>query len=164
MQADLYTNFAKSKIPFKSLFMILSISGLAIGIFGGPKNRNSILINYRSSSQSIEIKNTSMTLSTKKDVFDSPMSSIPSSTKVEETKFTLTKTELSDLIQFIQSSEFFQLDTEYGAPKEERSYPTTISIKLDNNSKEVVYRSNPSYEAAPDSFSKVEIYLLNLRK
>lgn len=123
-----------------------------------------IHIEYKSPNKSLEIKDTSLVVSEKKDVFDNPVSSVPSSSKVEERNYTLSKKEVYDLVKFIQDNQFFELNNAYGAPEAERSYPTKILVKMHGKEKEVVYRSNPSFESAPDTFSKIESYLLKLRK
>ena len=148
------------------LFMIMTI------VFAGSSNAQvapklkvkQIHLQYKSPNKSIEIKDTSLVITEKKDVFENPVSSIPTSSSSEEKNYTLTKKEVYDLIKFIQDNKFFDLNPTYGAPEGERSYPTTLSIKMHGKDKEVVYRSNPSFESSPEAFRKVEGYLLKLRK
>lgn len=148
------------------VFMIMAI------VFAGNSNAQvapklkvkQIHLQYKSPNKSIEIKDTSLIVTEKKDVFENPVSSIPTSSTSEDKNYTLTKKEVYDLIKFIEDIKFFDLNPTYGAPEGERSYPTTLSIKMHGKDKEVVYRSNPSFESSPEAFRKVEGYLLKLRK
>ncbi len=123
-----------------------------------------IHLQYKSPNKSIEIKDTSLVITEKKDVFENPVSSIPSSSTFEDKNYTLTKKEVYDLIKYIQDNKFFDLNASYGASEGERSYPSTILVKMHGNEKEVVYRSNPLFESSPEAFRKVEGYILKLRK
>ena len=126
------------------LSLLTFIIAMSVEAQVAPKLKvRQIHIEYKSPNKSLEIKDTSLVVSEKKDVFDNPVSSVPSSSKVEERNYTLSKKEVYDL---------------------ERSYPTKILVKMHGKEKEVVYRSNPSFESAPDTFSKIESYLLKLRK
>ena len=50
-----------------------------------------IHLEYKSSNKTLEIKDTNLTITEKKDVFDNPVSSIPSSSSFEDKNYTLTK-------------------------------------------------------------------------
>ena len=123
-----------------------------------------IHLEYKSPNKSVEIKDTVLIVTEKKDVFDNPVSSIPSRSTFEDKNYTLTKKEVYDLIKFIQDNKFYELNSSYGAPEGERSYPTTITIQMHGRDKSVVYRNNPSFESAPEAFRKTEGYLLKLRE
>ena len=147
------------------LSLLTFIIAMSVEAQVAPKLKvRQIHIEYKSPNKSLEIKDTSLVVSEKKDVFDNPVSSVPSSSKVEERNYTHSKKEVYDLVKFIQDNQFFELNNSYGAPEAERSYPTKILVKMHGKEKEVVYRSNPSFESAPDTFSKIESYLLKLRK
>ena len=143
-----------------SLFLSMSLLSQV-----APKLKvKQIHLEYKSPNKSIEIKDTNLTITQKKDVFDNPVSSIPSSSTFEDRNYTLTKKEVYNLIKFIEETQFFHLKDSYGAPVGERSYPTTIRIIMLGSEKEVVYRSNPSFESSPEAFRKLENYLVQLRK
>jgi hypothetical protein len=148
--------------------ILLCLYGLILASFSlgaaPKKSKTSLFILYKSQTTSLELKDSSLIVTRKTDVYDNPVSSIPSSTQKEETKYTLSRQEISELSQFIKSSGFFDLEKESGAPSEERHYPTSIFIKLNSRSNEVIHRSNPSFESAPETFSQIEKYLLELRK
>lgn len=162
------TNFINQGVVMKSwiIFLVLSLFiAMTLSSQVAPKLKvKQIHLEYKSPNKTLEIKDTNLTITEKKDVFDNPVSSIPSSSSFEDKNYTLTKKEVYNLIKFIEDNQFFALNSSYGAPIGERSYPTTISIKMHGNEKEVVYRSNPSFESAPESFRKLEAYLLQLRK
>lgn len=149
----------------------LFVSIVAIIIGGGlfaqvaPKTKvKQIHLEYKSTNKSVEVNDTSLIITEKKDVFDNPVSSIPSSSTFEDKNYTLTKKEVYDLIKFIQDNKFFDLNSSYGAPDTERYYPTSILIRMHGKEKEVIYRSNPSFESSPEAFNKIEKYILTLRR
>jgi hypothetical protein len=145
--------------------LLILVFTIALNSQVAPKLKvKQIQLEYKTSNKSIQVRDTSLIITEKKDVFDNPASSIPSSSKFEDKNYTLTKKEVYDLIKFIQDNKFFDLNDSYGAPEAERNYPTQIFIKMLGNEKEVVYRSNPSFESAPEAFNKIETYLLKLRK
>ncbi|MBL0264820.1 MAG: hypothetical protein IPQ05_13315 [Leptospiraceae bacterium] len=152
------------KSVFRFIIAVVAIAG-NLDAQVAPKSKvKQILLEYKSPNKTIEIKDTYFTVSDKKDSFSNPVSSIPSSSTYEDKNYTLTKKEVYDLIKFIEDNNFFDLDPAYGAPEGERNYPTTLFIKMHGKEKEVIYRSNPSYESAPEIFRRIEEYILKLRK
>ena len=148
-----------------SSILLVFVFAVSVDAQVAPKQKvRQIHLEYTSSNKSIEIKDTSFSLTGIHNTYDNPVSSIPSSSRSEERSYSLSKKEVYDLIKFIQDSKFFELENTYGAPETERSYNTRILIRMHGKEKEVVYRSNTSFESAPESFSKIETYLLKLRK
>ncbi|MEH2012132.1 hypothetical protein [Nostoc sp.] len=69
------------------------------------------------------------------------------------------QTPVNHLEQFkklIQSSGFMNLAAEYGAATNQRYYPYSISVCIDNKEKKVFLRSNPSDGKSPEAFRVVE--------
>ncbi len=152
------------KFLFRFIIAVFAIAG-NLDAQVAPKSKvKQIFLEYKSPNKTIEIKDTYFTVSDKKDSFSNPVSSIPSSSTYEDKNYTLTKKEVYDLIKFIEDNNFFDLDPAYGAPVGERNDPTALFIKMHGKEKEVIYRSNPSYESAPEIFRKIEEYILKLRK
>lgn len=145
---------------FLSFSILLSLSAQV-----APKQKmKQIFLEYKSTTKTIKINDTLLTITERKDTFDNPVSSIPSKSTLEDRDYTLSKKEIYDLTKFIQDNKFFDLEDSYGAPEKERNYPTSILIQMHKKEKTVVYRSNPSFSDAPDSFKKIESYILKLRK
>lgn len=144
-----------------SLLLLLIVGELFAQV--APKVKQ-IHLEYKSPSRSITIKDTSFVITNRKEVYDNPVSSIPSSSTFEDKSYSLTRKEVYNLIKFLQDQNFFELENAYGAPEAERHYPTKIFIKMLGKEKEVIYRSNPSFGSAPDSFQKIERYLNEIRK
>ncbi|MEM8906306.1 MAG: hypothetical protein AAGD05_00555 [Bacteroidota bacterium] len=65
-------------------------------------------------------------------------------------------------LQEVLSNGFMELDKGYGAPTNERHYPYFINVRFQGKSKEVIFRSNPSFDPAPAAFQAVEKALLDL--
>lgn len=57
---------------------------------------------------------------------------------------------------------FWDLEEQYGAPEQQRYYPYVISAEMIGKSKTVTYRSNPSFDLAPQAFSTLEAFLKDL--
>ncbi|HMW06581.1 MAG TPA: hypothetical protein PK079_12315 [Leptospiraceae bacterium] len=153
-------------MKFSMIFLVVHflLIGSILGQVAPKQKRKQILLEYKSPTKTIRILDTSFVLTEKKDVYDNPVSSIPSKSTFKEKDYTLTKKEVYDLIKFIEDNEFFQLKDAYGAPEAERNYPTSIAVQMHKKEKVVVYRSNPSFESSPEAFKKVEAYILKLRK
>jgi hypothetical protein len=95
--------------------------------------------------------------------YDNPISAVPSRQyTVELTNTDLTEEQLADLKQFIQTSGFETLAEAYGAPEGYRYYPYRLTIEFGDLRKDVLYRSNPSYEEPPATFRAIERYLFEL--
>ena len=76
----------------------------------------------------------------------------------------LTVLQLDQLKKLIQSSGFMNLAAEYGTATNQRYYPYSISVCIDNKEKKVFLRSNPSNGKIPEAFRVVEDYLRQLIK
>lgn len=151
------------KIKPTGIIAIVICAGLTVQ--AAPKlQEKQIYLEYRSPNISLEVKDTLLTVTEKKDSFTNPASSIPSSSKLVVKKYTLTGNEVRDLVKFIRDNNFFYLKNSYGAPEKERNYLSSIFIELSGRSKKVVFRSNPSFEEKPEAFSKIEAYILGLVK
>ena len=85
------------------LSLLTFIIAMSVEAQVAPKLKvRQIHIEYKSPNKSLEIKDTSLVVSEKKDVFDNPVSSVPSSSKVEERNYTLSKKEVYDLVKFLR--------------------------------------------------------------
>jgi hypothetical protein len=94
--------------------------------------------------------------------YDNPVSAVPSRQyEVELTAAELTDRQLEGLQQLIQASGFETLADTYGAPEGSRFYPYRLTIEWGDTRKEVLYRSNPSYEGPPAAFREIERYLFD---
>lgn len=83
--------------------------------------------------------------------FDNPVSAIPTrSHTLELLNAQFTRAEYEELVSFIRDSGFESLAPAYGAPK--RHFPYVLRIGFGDERKVVTYRSNPSYEGAPEAF------------
>jgi hypothetical protein len=95
--------------------------------------------------------------------YDNPVSGNPSRSNASVlTDTDLTEPQWKNLEEFINSSNFEQLDDTYGAPESSRYYPYNLTIGWGTEKKEVRYRSNPSYGAVPLAFKNIEKYLFTL--
>jgi hypothetical protein len=95
--------------------------------------------------------------------FDSPMTVVPSSSQTEElVDADLTQAEYDELVRFIHESGFESLAPAYGAPVDRRHYPYVLTVGFGDERKVVTYRSNPSYDEAPERFKRVKEYVLQL--
>lgn len=97
--------------------------------------------------------------------FDSPVSSVPTrarTTVLVDTE--LTPTEHAELIGLVRRSGFESLHPAYGAPVDKRHYAYVLTIGFGGDRKVVTYRSNPSYEQAPEAFRDIESHLLRLSR
>lgn len=95
--------------------------------------------------------------------YDDPISAVPSRQyNVVLTDIDLTEEQLADLKQFIHTSGFETLAETYGAPEGYRYYPYRLTIEFGDRRKDVLYRSNPSYEEPPATFQTIERYLFEL--
>ena len=80
------------------------------------------------------------------------------------TDMLLSPKKLQILKKAIITSGFMGLEDAYGAAKDQRNYPTSIKVQFQGKTKEVVFRSNPSFNRSPVSFKKVENALMRLHK
>ncbi|MCP4437983.1 MAG: hypothetical protein GY810_03485 [Aureispira sp.] len=77
----------------------------------------------------------------------------------------LSEEQLKDLAQKVKDSGFLDLEKEvYGADENQRYYPYSIKVEMDCKTKEVLHRSNPEYEGAPEQFKIVEKAMFELTK
>ncbi|MCS6823088.1 MAG: hypothetical protein NZ529_02245 [Cytophagaceae bacterium] len=146
-----YFRFIRSIIPL--LFYLLNLPA-----FSQTKPNNQIIyLEHSSSNLSVIIHQNNLEATEYKDSYDNPVSSIPSGRKEVKKKYTLTKEELNDLITLIKKNGFMSLPkSEYGANIKDRFYSYTLYVKAEGKEKKVLYRSNPSAEAAPKAFLEIE--------
>jgi hypothetical protein len=124
-----------------------------------------LIIRYDSWSDEITVEANRLKHVATEYEFDNPVSGIPSGSEaVVRTDSDLTDVQWEDLRRFIRTSGFDALGDAYGAPERVRYYPYTLTITFGEDSKKVIYRSNPSYERAPEAFRSVEKYLFDLSK
>jgi hypothetical protein len=144
----------------KTLFAIVLLSfcaGQQISAQSKTKSISALCVEYHSSQKTILIENNMITVIEAKEEYDNPVSSMPSKRTEVTKKATLPKVKLDSLNMLIRKSGFMNLPkNEYGISANERFYPYTIKVVSGKISKKVLYRSNPSGESAPKSFSDIE--------
>lgn len=89
--------------------------------------------------------------------YDNPVSGTPSGQTVHTVaEGTLTEEQMTALATFINDAGFLLLDSEYGAPENQRYYPYRLSVMLpDGFEKDVIFRSNPEFGDEPEEFKAV---------
>ncbi|MEW5803572.1 MAG: dockerin type I domain-containing protein [bacterium] len=82
---------------------------------------------------------------------------------LETVRTTLSSDEINEVISLIRQTGFMDLEGTYGgAGQGGRYYPYTLSVKLDEREKEVVYQSFPDASPRPVAFVKVENKIIEL--
>lgn len=123
-----------------------------------------ILIKYQSSFEEVKIQGTKGEyVRVEYDYGDVP-SGTPNSVIRHSQTFSLSQEEVKDLLAKLDQVGFWELDSMYGAPADQRYYPYRISIQLGKEFKEVIYRSNPSYDGLPQAFREAEKLIIQLAK
>ena len=122
------------------------------------------VVKYSAPTVSITVKNLSLIWSERIESYKNPISATPSqvTTRIKNKK--LTNYQLEQFKKLIQSSGFMNLAAEYGAATNQRYYPYSILVCIDNKEKKVFLRSNPSDGKSPEAFRVVEDYLRQLIK
>ena len=141
------------------IFSVLFIFCLSQQISAQTKAKTStaFYVEYHSSQKNIVIENNTIVVTEAKEEYDNPVSSMPSKRTEVTKKAMLPKVKLDSLKMLINKSEFMNLSkNEYGIGANERFYPYTIKIVSGEILRNVLYRSNPSGEAAPKAFSDIE--------
>jgi hypothetical protein len=121
-----------------------------------------VRVRYSSAFEDIEIAADILTYTKTTYEYDNPVSATPSGSSSTSFHKALSRSEVRKLSSFIMESGFMELGPAYGAPEEQRYYPYEIHVKLGEITKVVMFRSNPSYEEAPEAFRKVDEYLHQL--
>ena len=142
-------------------FLIISLLyiGLLMQTFAQTKTKNTpgLYVEYHSSQKNILIENNMIIVTEAKEEYDNPVSSMPSKRTEVTKKAKLPKSKLDSLNMLIKKSGFINLPkNEYGINANERFYPYIIKVISGKITKKVLYRSNPSGEAAPKAFSDIE--------
>jgi hypothetical protein len=75
----------------------------------------------------------------------------------------LTDSTVNVLMDLLHEQNFWELEEQYGAPEGLRYYPYVISAEMPGQFKQVTYRSNPSYDLAPEAFAVIEAFLKELK-
>lgn len=120
---------------------------------------------YDSSDDDIEIASRHIKHVQTQFEFANPVSAVPTGSRaVELVNSDLTLAEHEELVSFIRDCGFDSLAPAYGAPVDRRHYAYVLTIGFGNERKMVSYRSNPSYETAPEEFRRVEEYVLELSR
>lgn len=135
---------------------------LVAGCSGASRQVNRLQLSYNSSTLRINIEDSKILVTRIEQEFANPVSPIPSATRAIRTQGELSQAQLDGLRKRIETSGFWKLKDAYGAPDGQRFYPYRIDLNLDGQSKQVLYRSNPSYESAPSAFTEVESLLREL--
>ena len=122
------------------------------------------VVKYSAPTVSITVKKLSLIWSERIESYKNPISATPSqvTTRIKNKK--LTNYQLEQFKKLIQSSGFMNLAAEYGAATNQRYYPYSILVCIDNKEKKVFLRSNPSDGKSPEAFRVVEDYLRQLIK
>jgi hypothetical protein len=138
------------------VIFLLSPPSLAEEVAAGPAATEHILI-YNAPFQRLILSSDLRLLHIEERAeYDTPVSSTPSRTSTVETVCQLAPEDATALLRFIQESGFYDLKDAYGAEATARSYPHSIFVRDGVQEKEVVYRSRPDTEAAPEAFLQVE--------
>jgi len=123
---------------------------------------NDIFVEYQSPTQHLIITDDSCKIDITSYEYDNMTSDVPSGSSVSTHNFVFDKEMLNKLMEVFETSGFFDLKLEYGAPETERYYPYSINFQSSTKKHSVLFRSNPSFESAPEGFSKVEKYILDI--
>lgn len=97
--------------------------------------------------------------------YANPTSSIPSDVNSRETDGYISPKQLRKLRQALEKYHFFDLKPSYGVPEDSthlRFYPYSLWVKTNNKEHKVTFRSNPSYNRAPDDFKALMQYIEKL--
>jgi hypothetical protein len=128
------------------------------------KQAENFVVKYSAPTVSIKVQKLELIWNQRIESYKNPISATPSQVTTQIKNKKLTNYQLDKLKNLIQSSGFMNLAAEYGVATDERYYPYSISVCLDNKEKKVFYRSNPSYGKSPEAFRVIEDYLQQLIK
>ena len=123
-------------------------------------------LSYQSPSEHISIQDGRISYRKTEYFYSRPQLATPDSSvkHLILDKQAITYTQLDQLKKQLEESGFFELQSVYGAPQDERSYGYAIEVYTGEQSQTVLFRSNPSYEEAPTSFHTAENLILNFAK
>ncbi|MCE9597813.1 MAG: hypothetical protein K8S54_07585 [Spirochaetia bacterium] len=141
---------------------LASLTGACISQKPEAMQANRLSLTYNSSTLRINIEGSALLVTRIEQEFANPVSAIPSGTKATTMQGLLTPEQLGRLTRTIQNNGFMKLSAAYGAPEGQRFYPYRIEACINGETKQVLYRSNPAYESAPNAFSEVEKLLIDL--
>ncbi|MBX7058611.1 MAG: hypothetical protein K1X75_11145 [Leptospirales bacterium] len=119
-------------------------------------------VRYSSSTQTIEIVEDQIRHTLRHEAFDNPASPVPASVQLQTRRATLNAAQRQALVATIRDSGFLDLGPSYGAAEGERYYPYRLEVNLDGRANNVLFRSNPAFERAPQAFSRIEAALTEL--
>jgi hypothetical protein len=75
----------------------------------------------------------------------------------------LKSTDIGELAEIIETSEFLKLKGNYGGASDvQRFYPCHLKVKLNDKESDVIYQSFPKAKPMPEAFKKVQAKLLSL--
>lgn len=162
----------------KKLILILGVLGVTIypqypvkweQILKDDNIKNyKILIEYYNFQTRILITNAAIQIERKEYIYDNPVSATPSRIINYQEQREISVQKLKELLKVFKDNKFFLLKSEYGAPEDQRFYPTYIKLEIIDGSnkfsKEVIFRSNPMYSGPPYEFLKIEKEILNMIK
>lgn len=118
---------------------------------------------FKSPNESLEIKNKKISYSVTSYKYASTISATPisSETKTIYSNHLISANILQQLKRIIRSSNFYQLPSECGAPKNKRSYSESLEIDFKGKAHKVTYRSNPEYPS-PSGYDKLKAEIFNV--
>jgi hypothetical protein len=143
----------------KIFLLLFLVSGLSLQLSAQAKTKSasSLYVEYHSSQKNITIENNTIVVTEVKEEYNNPVSAMPGKRTEVTKKAVLPKVKLDSLNMLIKKSGFMTLPkNEYGINANERFYPYTIKVISGKVLKKVLYRSNPSGEAAPKAFNDIE--------
>ncbi len=126
-----------------------------------------ISVNYDSPWLDITIADKKLTkVKTTHYFAETNFSSVPDSMSTETLMdgVLLSDSIMNELNTLLTRQSFWELEEQYGAPEQLRYYPYIISAEMIGKSKTVTFRSNPSFDLAPQSFTAVEAFLKSINE
>lgn len=146
------------------LFLLMLV---LLGALSCQRNR-SVEVHYQSPFEEVHVEQGRLTYLDKVHHYppDHPMVATPDSvtTVIKVDARRVPRSRMKALRQVIISTNFFELKDKYGISERRRYYPFQLDVRLKNQRKKVMYRSNPSAGPMPDAFSTIQAYMLLLAK
>lgn len=121
-----------------------------------------LTVSYNSPWLSISLENRKITsVKTIHHYAENNFSSVPDSMSTETLldAVAVSDSTMNALFELLDEQKFWDLEEAYGAPDGLRYYPYEINAEMPGKSKKVIFRSNPSFDLAPQPFRAVESFL-----
>lgn len=135
-------------------FFILFFAVISLQIHS-QELRKGFYLQYSTPRVKIEIKDGIIYHNTFRELYENSLSTMPTKKEPLNRKASITEYQTMTLVKATERVKFFDLKNEYGASPNEKFYQYSLEIKVGDASKLVVFRSNPSFEGAPDEFNRV---------